>query len=534
MTMPIGPERSSRLEAVREVFLGMAARVLKSEMPGVPMNFSTFGVIVFSLLLPGLPLLASPLEEKVEAFKSAVREQIAAHPEKEPGKPVAAAYVDTGALMASLDQIPFQMESPNSVRNVEVELSDLLSSYPTAEVQKTGHILLDEIHQQRQAHLDAAATEVRALIKSASDAITQAKKAEDLDAIVAQLQKFLGDKYGFNSENQALYQQAESACAFSKLWQDYLAHLNRGQTQLAAGDLQSALAADQGSGLIPRSHMLALLADTTRANAGPSAAASSETEKILNGIKTLADMEPALHQLARLAQNDPQASLASAQLAPLVQLYTSVKAGLPETLNFNSLGGNMPSVLSPQLQSQLLLLVFRHYFDSSKIAAPMPDEKPDRYVNRVMAEALAGQDWPLLKKTVAARIFFDRSSALAMAGPNPTVGIDDLLAGINQQAAAQYALAVVSYQNALKVSDTAIPAPFIGSRLAEIRKDHPAEYEQGMRMALSPPVARFMPASVPGNAPSPRPSSTGNSTPLIPHSSIPTPPSISSPTPSGK
>jgi hypothetical protein len=81
-----------------------------------------------------------------------------------------------------------------------------------------------------------------------------------------------------------------------------------------------------------------------------------------------------------------------------------------------------------------------------------------------------------------------------MSGPNIAVGVDDLLAGINQEAAGQYALAVVSYQNALKVSDTTIPAKFIGARLAAIKKDHSEDYDDGMRTLTSPPAGRNVPA----------------------------------------
>jgi hypothetical protein len=225
-----------------------------------------------------------------------------------------------------------------------------------------------------------------------------------------------------------------------------------------------------------------------------SSATSSEVQKILKGITTLDDMEPALQQLSRLSPNDPQAATAGAALTPLVQLYTSVKSGLPEILNFNSLGTNTTTVISPQLQSQLLLLVFSHYFDTYKGPAPAPDEKPDRFVNKVMIDALGRQDWPLLQKVAAAETYFNRSSALAMSGPNIAVGVDDLLAGINQEAAGQYALAVVSYQNALKVSDTTIPAKFIGARLAAIKKDHSEDYDDGMRTLTSPPAGRNVPA----------------------------------------
>ena len=202
-------------------------------------------------------------------------------------------------------------------------------------------------------------------------------------------------------------------------------------------------------------------------------------------------MESALKQLDQLPQNDVVTLRARNNLAPLVQLYTSTKAGLPQTINFNFVTINSELNASPGLQAQLLNFVLQRYFDSYKGAAPAADEKPEAYVNRVIADAISREDWPLLRKAVTGQAYLNRNSALAMSTTNTiATGLDNLLSGVNQEAASQYAMAVVSYQNALKVSDTSIPAKWIGDRLAAIQKNHPKEYDAGMNIVVSAPLTR--------------------------------------------
>jgi hypothetical protein len=58
-----------------------------------------------------------------------------------------------------------------------------------------------------------------------------------------------------------------------------------------------------------------------------------------------------------------------------------------------------------------------------------------------------------------------------------------MLAGLNQETAGQYAPAVVSYEQALKFPNTYLPAKFIGDRLNNIQKNHPAEYADGLQLS---------------------------------------------------
>jgi hypothetical protein len=60
--------------------------------------------------------------------------------------------------------------------------------------------------------------------------------------------------------------------------------------------------------------------------------------------------------------------------------------------------------------------------------------------------------------------------------------LQPFMAAQNQDAAAQYAEAVASYQSALRNGGDLIPAVQIGARLAAIKTEHPKEYAAGMEL----------------------------------------------------
>lgn len=444
-------------------------------------------------------LVASPIEDRVRAFELAVKGATVAEPKREPSEPPSAADANTTyllSLLASLDRIAPQMSNPNMVNNMEMQVGQIVSAYQSSpEVDKAGHDLLKEIHRERQVRVEAAATEMQELLKRLSEITAKATKAAELDETLDGLQRIRGDRYSYYAEDQPLFQRVTAAVEFAKLWQDYLSHLATGQAQLALTDLQSINQNNYGAGLIPRSQLLDRMAAAPPAEGKPEAVATPlEVVEIIRGIKTLDDMGPALQRLAALPQSNPQTARACANLAPLVQAYTSVKASLPEITNLNLAGANDELSIAPPLRSRLLVFILRHYFDSYRGAAPGPDETPQAFVDLVMADAVSREDWPLLRKAVAGQSYLNRNSALNVyATSNIAAGIDQLLAGINQEAASQYSKAVASYQSALKVADITGTAKLIGNKLAAIKRDHPKEYEEGLQTPPAPPVARNFP-----------------------------------------
>ena len=74
---------------------------------------------------------------------------------------------------------------------------------------------------------------------------------------------------------------------------------------------------------------------------------------------------------------------------------------------------------------------------------------------------------------------------------NDSEGLKAFVARQNQEAAAQYSLAVMSYQTALKSGSDLVPSKVIGERLAAIQTTHPRDFDTGMERFLAPPLPRF-------------------------------------------
>lgn len=467
------------------------------------------GCAVFLLALFGAgALVASPVTDGVAAFKKAIRVEFASKPQKELDDPPSAADANTSyllSLMASLDRISSQLDTPNTVNNIEMQINQIVSAFPASrEVERTGRELLGAVYQERTARASTATAEMQGLLKRLTEVASKTAKALDLDELFDALNRIKNDRYSYYTEDASLYERVASACEFTRLWQDYLSHSAAGQVQLALTDLQNVNQNNYGAGIIPRSEILDRIAGCVAGKGAPEPAkAPPEVAEILKGVKTLDDLEPALQRLAQLPEGNPKTAKAYGNLAPLVQAYTNVKASLPEIINLGSAGTETELNVNPDLRARLLVYILQRYFETFQGPAPGPEEKPQVFVDRVVADAVGREDWPLLRKAMAGQTYLNRNSALSVyATGNVSWGIDHLLAGINQEAAAQYARAVASYQDALRVADITSTAKLIGDKLAAIKKDHPKEYEEGMQPTPAPQVVRNYPnQGTPENAP---------------------------------
>ncbi len=170
--------------------------------------------------------------------------------------------------------------------------------------------LLNEIKKERKAKADAEIADVKALLTRAGQTITQAKKPEDLDNLVEEIGKHANNNGNSALQgDQELSRQLSSAFEFVKQWQNYLAHLAAGQTDQARNDLQNLSNNNYGDGLLPRSKLLELESpDRLLAPSGKPAPAASapalQAQAIVDGIKTLDDIKPALAKLEPLRQSD--------------------------------------------------------------------------------------------------------------------------------------------------------------------------------------------------------------------------------------
>jgi phage gp16-like protein len=466
------------------------------------MKLPFFPVLAAAVLgLAAAPVRATPLEDRVSQLKHAIEKEAAARAAdngangggfRNPG--LTPAVIDAG-----IDQMVGQMDNPAMGQNIDAQLSQITQMFNSDEVQETAKNLLAEIHQEQKDRAQAEATELKALIQRVSDKVTQATKPEELDGVIADLQKHQGNRNGAGAaQNQALYQQATAALEFVKKWQDYLSHTATGQTELARQDVESLTQNNTSADFVPRSKLLALAAPgrITATSGKPDAAPPvSPVQAITDGIKTLDDLALALTKLAPLRTNNGEAQNAYNSIDQMLQSYRNLKAGLPPQYNVGY--GNNNSIIPASVRTEFLLLALQARFETYKGAPPGAAEKPVDYVNRVIADALGREDWTLLQNALQVRAYLEQNQGLGFTVIDAN-GIGSLIAASHQEAAGQYALAVASYETALKSSGDAVPAKVIGEKLAAIQRDHPKEYADGMQITISPPAPRRYEASVPG------------------------------------
>jgi hypothetical protein len=449
-----------------------------------------------AILLASPPIHATPLDDRIAELKHAVEKEAAARANGGNNPQFGNPSLNPAFIDASIDQILAQMDA---------QIAQITSLYTSTEVQEATTNLLAEIKKERKEKTDAEIAGVKALLTRAGTAITQAKKPEDLDDLIEEMSKHANNQYGGNSAlqgDQELLRRLNSAYEFVKQWQNYLAHMASGQTDLARNDLQSLSNNNGGEGLLPRSKLLELeapdklVAQTvkpTPAMSGPAA----QAQALLDGMKTLDDVKPALARLEPLRQSDMQ-ELQNVynQLNQIQESYEDLKAGLPVQSNINY-GYNSGAIsVPPAIRTQMLLFMLQARFDSYKGPPPAPGEKPADYVDRVVADATTRQDWNLLRQADAARGSLTQN--LGMGYGANYGGVESIVSAAHQEAAGQFSLAVQSYETALKSDDPAIPAKIIGDKLAAIQRDHPKEFADGMQLIINPPAPRYVPGRLPG------------------------------------
>jgi hypothetical protein len=465
-----------------------------------------YPILGFSLLLFlswGSLAQATPLGDKIDAFKKAIRAEIAERPKTAPGQPnpnmSSAGMEGRFGVDLGLDQISQQME-PSPDGDPETDLPQggdpaaivrqLLTMFSSEDVQKTGNALLDEIRLERKARDDAYADKVEAILKRVAEVLPKAQLPADLDSLIVDLQKYQNRQgYGRDERQRDLSQKAASIYQFVVGWQDYLFNRANGKKEEVQNNLRNLAQNGYGITIIPRSEILARMQESTNSAGDVSAPKPSGPTQadVLSHIKTLDDIEPTLPQLAAFHANAEENANYD-KLMRISSLYTALKNGLPADFELEP-SNNWPVPLSPdvnRLKAQLLLLFFRSYFNLSD--PPAADDTPNIVLTRVIADAQKKEDWLLLHKAVKIQEAFNKFNGEAS---NPASGLESFLTADNQDKAGQYIPAVMSYEAALKSLDSYTPVKLIGERLAAIQRDHPNEYKTAFDQLLNPPQPRM-------------------------------------------
>ena len=435
----------------------------------------------------GLTARGTPLDDKIRAFQDALKSATPASP----GNPMYA------------ERMAEQFDSPmmrGGEANEEAMIRQIMSTNPSKAVQQAGDAVIEELEMERKARLDELTAKIDAALAPVPDAIAKADKPADLDPVLDSLQRITpvnGGAYGYDADMQAQNQRLNAAYQFVAQWQDYLSYRDTKNIQQELNTLRNLLnSRPAGTPLVSRSEILARIAPLdaqAQANNIPRPYMSPpppDLAPILDGVKTLDDLEPAIQKIVQLPN---QQNYNQAELTQLAFLYGQAKNGLPVSLDLKPQymnGTPQPGVA--RIESMVLQYLLPRFLGAGA-PPPNPGEQVDDYLARVMTAAETAEDWSLLQRVIDARV------KIANAQQTPP-GTQQFLAGLSQEIAGQYARAVTDYQTALAEPDNFTPAKLIADRLAAIKKDHSSEYDDGIKGYAHPATPAY-PIGYPGYNP---------------------------------
>ena len=439
----------------------------------------------------GFVAQATPLDDKLKNFTDALK---ASSKDKDVNPMVAARLADMpDSLQSSLD-------APGGEVNMAAMIRQLMEANPSAAVQETGKALLAELEARKKARLDDLTAKIHAVLGRVPDILIKAEKPQDLDGILGDLQKTQtpqNGRFGYDQEIQEVANQVTSAYQFVAQWQDYLSYRNSKNTQEALNALRNLMNSRPAGDvvLMPRSEILARISALGSPAAPvftpppvPTLPAIDETVKILNGIKTLDDLVPAF-KAVRTATNGQGYDFAA--IAQMAGVYANAQNGLPISLDLNPSNTNGQPLPELARIKVMLYLYLLPRFIGSHAPAPKPNEAVNDYLKRTLEASEAAQDWETLQLALEAQM---KINGINLFNP----GEHNFLAGLNQELAGQYSLAVGSYQSSLQNPDNYLPVSVVKDRLAIIQKDHPTEYNEGMDRFLNPPRPYMVYPTPPG------------------------------------
>ena len=436
------------------------------------MNF----VAGFLYMAGTLASAAAPQGDQARAFEKALK----ATPEVKNAPAADPRFQPRPVSVADL-QIMLQRGDPEA--SIEQIATQLIASHPSAAVQRTGTAFIDSLEERRQYRAQSLAAKANTALDQARIAVTHAQKAADLDAILTTLTHLTNpasQAYAFDPGSQQLFNQLSLAQQFVSAWQSYLSASAAGRTDEARQSLERLLDSPQFDSLdyFRRSKLLALR------DGGPSAAASLKTpaeqaDDILEQVKSFDDLSTALNKIA-LIPNQP---MDFAGIRVLQQAIYDAGAGLPVTLDIegamtnNYYGDNFSRITAIEF-----LALLPYYFDTQDSDPPKKGETLNVYLDRLATTTDNADNLALLQRVLATKIAVTRGHPIVFGTP-PAI----FLAGLSQEAAGQYAPAVVSYEKSLQDFDPLVPVQLVGHRLAAIKAAHPDEFSQGMTTFLTPP-----------------------------------------------
>ena len=339
------------------------------------------------------------------------------------------------------------------------------------------------IRQHRRLTRRSAQSKSNAQLGQAKEAVRTAKRAEELDEIVAQLDELQQKGVAYSPlVADVLPAKLAAAKNFVRRWQEYLAVAQNGDTKHAREILEQL----DGTGnvnWIPRSEILRRMRDPIDSEEFEIVKSAKE---IVGRIKSLADLNDAMAELEKLkpvrggqlARYEPSIYAILEAFAPLNNAYNGFKAGLPVPLIVPERKERGFEDVLTRLRAELFVLTLPRTLELPPEVHANPGEGPLPFLRRIAAEAAAKNDYLLVARArVAEETIQGSGGSTELSGERIQAAL--FVRACKQEQAGQMAPAVTSYQAALATGADVIPAKIIGERLNAIKAKHPADYATG-------------------------------------------------------
>ena len=376
-------------------------------------------------------------------------------------------------------------------------VSQIETTATTEDVRRACVAIARKVDKDHTAREQAYATEVDVAVKRAADIVLHAKSPKELDGTIADFNRLAEPRPGLSSESgdNQMAQKLQGILTFLNGWQEYLDARMRGDEQAVTSALTNLGAADYNRPqIVPRSEILARLAGLDP-DGGHSRRTPAETNAavadILEHAHTLDDLPATLGKLNDLlprgtngqpADATTDLAAAVAGLQAIQKLRAELQTGIATTISVQSFGGEATNA-HPGIEARLtglraeLIEEFLPRLLGAPDARATAGEGVGSFLRRVIEEAKKRGDWT----AVARGIDLDRELATGQnnhttANAQEAEAFQQYFAGLNLEAAGQYAHAVAAYLSALKTGARELPATVVGEHLASIERLHPQAF----------------------------------------------------------
>ena len=446
------------------------------------LDFPPMDIMRISILV--LALAAAPLTyaDEVQSLLDKLKTEITATIEQLKREKKANSHYDTEWLHSEIEKITASLSRETfNADDAGRQLAMIGKSKASQEAKNIAVQLNALLPAAKAAFEKEYAERVDPVLKKAGQMCLDAKKAGDLDPVLAELKGLKLSGYHPDSTNVA---RIEAASRFIVRWQDYITQFSAGYDERAKGILRDMAENPMMHPLLTREQVMSKLGGEPKI---------VSLEKLLGSVKDLDELPKLIAEVgavnSKRTSHDPGANETFTTLNELKQVYKAhalAKAGLYQnalqtaTAIYDSSNGVI-SADAIRIKTMLLAEVLPKYLDLPEVAKPRDGENPNQFLLRIADEAAAKSEWEKVQRVLDTY----RTSAFGVRAPwwlqGEITACSSYLSAEKLENAGDFRRAVMEYEKVLLQPGKRIPVKEATTRLAALKKQHPEDFDAASR-----------------------------------------------------